>query len=466
MFEIAKTQGGYADAPNPLLLQAMTKGPRLTALVVFTGADGAYPSGGLIADAAGDLFGATGGDGTNNDGTVFEIAKTQDGYASTPTTLVDFTGDNGSIPNGGLVFDAAGDLFGTTFEGGASGRGTVFEIAKTQGGYAGAPTTLVSFAGADGEYPTGELLTDAAGDLFGTTSDGGGGNFGTVFEIANTGGGYASAPTTLVSFTGADGKYPGAGLIADAAGDLFGTTEAGGANNDGTVFEIGKTEGGYADTPAVLVSFTNADGTTSHSSLIFDAAGDLFGTTQAGGADDSGTVFEIVKTDGGYADAPTILVSFTGPGGGGPSGGLIFDAAGDLFGTTLEGGIRNHGTAFEIAKTDGGYAGEVTTLVDFRPSRGASPTGALIADAAGDLFGTAGEGGVDGDGAVFEITHSGFVPPTAPPTPAEIARPLPLGAAFVQAMASHAASGAGSTRPAILAVRDDSRALIAPHDIA
>ena len=140
----------------------------------------------------------------------------------TLTPLVSFNGTNGSEPSSGLVADSAGDLFGTTYSGGTSGDGTVFEIAKTASGYASTPTTLVSFNGADGAYPFASLTADSAGDLFGTTTLGGANGDGTVFEIAKTASGYASTPTTLVSFNGANGSEPFADLIADSAGDLFG----------------------------------------------------------------------------------------------------------------------------------------------------------------------------------------------------------------------------------------------------
>jgi uncharacterized repeat protein (TIGR03803 family) len=171
---------------------------------------------------------------------VFEIAKTGSGYASTPTTLVSFDGKNGFLPVGNLIADANGDLFGTTQNAGAYGDGTVFEIAKTSSGYASTPTILVSFSGTNGVGPDGGLIADANGDLFGTTVDGGASNDGTVFEIPKTASGYASTPTTLVSFDGTNGANPDAfgSLIADANGDLFGTTSNGGANGDGTVFEI------------------------------------------------------------------------------------------------------------------------------------------------------------------------------------------------------------------------------------
>jgi hypothetical protein len=173
-----------------------------------------------------------------------------------------------------------------------------------------------------------------------------------VFEIAKTAHGYASSPTTLVSFNGANGVNPLAGLIADAHGDLFGTTAYGGAYGDGTVFEIVKTAHGYANTPTTLVSFNGTDGASPWSgSLIAHAHGDLFGTTSFGGANDVyGTVFEIAKTAHGYASTPTTLVNFNGTNGAFPVGSLIADDQGDLFGTTARGGTSTtgDGTVFEI----------------------------------------------------------------------------------------------------------------------
>jgi uncharacterized repeat protein (TIGR03803 family) len=164
--------------------------------------------------------------GSDRCDTVFEIAKTAHGYASTPITLVSFDGTNGGQPIGGLIADAHGDLFGTTQVDGANGQGTVFEIAKTAHGYASTPTTLVGFDGTNGAQPIGGLIADAHGDLFGTTLSGGAHDRGTVFEIAKTAHGYASTPTILVSFNGANGAGPHAGLIAGShrskTGPLYG----------------------------------------------------------------------------------------------------------------------------------------------------------------------------------------------------------------------------------------------------
>src|SRR5271165_4992035 len=336
--------------------------PTLTTLVGFNGFNGLFPDDVLIADAAGDLFGTTSGNGSkgeNPDGTVFEIANTSTGYASFPTTLVSFNGTDGANPWAGLIADAAGNLFGTTEGGGANGEGTVFEIAKTSTGYATTPTKLVSFDGTNGEFPSAGLTADAAGNLFGTTV-GGFKDDGTVFEITNTSTGYAHTPITLVSFNGTNGESPKAGLISNAAGDLFGTTSRGGPNfdstsflltGDGTVFEIANSSTGYASTPATLVSFNGTNGSGPFGGLIADADADLFGTTEIGGTSGDGTVFGIASTGTGYADTPITLVSFNGADGAYPGAGLLTNRAGDLFGTTTQDGAGGQGTVFELTGT-------------------------------------------------------------------------------------------------------------------
>ena len=287
---------------------------------------------------------------------MFEIKKTAGGYASTPTTLISFTGGaDGAEPKGSLIADTNGDLFGTTRFGGANGAGAVFEIAKTASGYASTPTTLVSFTGlADGGNPVSSLLADANGDLFGTTSS-------TVFEIKKTAAGYANTPTILANF---ETQVPFGSLIADSRGDLFLTTKGGGSVNGGAVFEIVKTAAGYASTPITLASFQDlSDGLAPVGSLIMDANGDLFGTTSGSTASPlltatDGTVFEIKKTPTGYASAATALVFFDGADGAAPQAGLIADASGHLFGTTAEGGANGGGTVFEV--TDSGFATTAT----------------------------------------------------------------------------------------------------------
>jgi uncharacterized repeat protein (TIGR03803 family) len=390
--------------------------------------------------------------------------------AANLTTLYNFCSlancTDGAVPYTGLIIDANGNLFGTTTGGGNStncpiGCGTVFEIVNngTRAApiYASSPKILVSFCTqpscTDGRDPQGSLIADANGNLFGTTKEGGnstncpGLGCGTVFEIANNGPStapsYASSLITLVSFCAlpycADGEEPNPGLIADPNGNLFGTTLGGGAHLQscfggpcGTVFEIvnngTRAAPSYASSPKTLVSFCAlpncADGYYPTHGLIADANGNLFGTTLVGGEYGRGTVFEIVNngpsTAPSYASSLITLVSFCVlpycADGQQPASTLIAGAVENLFGTTTEGGGQgSNGTAFEIAKTPGtptGYASTPTTLISFNFTDGSAPLDRLVADPNGNLFGTTTGGGACRAGTVFEITSSGFIPPS------------------------------------------------------
>jgi uncharacterized repeat protein (TIGR03803 family) len=373
----------------------------LTTLLTFNSTDGAFP-GGLVADGNGDLFGTTqGGSAGLVDGTVFELVNNNGTY--TLNTLVTFNGGNGPNPTG-LIADANGDLFDTT-------AGSVFELVNNNGTYT--LNTLSNFGGGN------KLLADANGDFFGTTAGGGSNNDGTAFELVNNNGAYTV--NTLVNFNGSNGSEPYSGLIADANGDLFGTTAYGGLYQgitikNGTVFELVNNNGTY--TVNTLVNFNGApnNGSEPYAGLIADANGDLFGTTDSGGPSDAGTVFELVNNNGTYT--LNTLVNFNGSNGLNPYAGLIADANGDLFGTTGKGGSNNDGTVFELVNNNGAYT--LNTLVNFNGIDGAIPKASLIADANGNLFGTtqAGgpgpAGGPNYVGTVFEITNSGFV--TVQPT--------------------------------------------------
>jgi hypothetical protein len=398
--------------------------PTLNVLASFNTGAAAFPISGVIADSAGNLFGVTYQGGTGA-GSVYEIVKTAGGYASTPLTLASFSGPDGAYPSGRLFLDSDGNLIGTTQYGGAGyagpahlGDGTVFELAKTAGGYASAPTVLVSFSeSVNGAWPFAGVIADSAGNLLGVTHGDGNGDFGTVFEIAKTAGGYASTSTRLASLVAdANLAYPAGPLMIDAAGNLFGTGSQG-VTGGGGVFEIAKTAGGYASTASLLGYFTGPNGYTPLGGLVADPAGDLFGTTSVGGAYNDGTVFEMVKTAGGYG-APTTLVSFNFTDGSAPYRSLIIDAAGNLFGTTYNGGITStdnpngYGTVFEVAKTVTGYSSTPITLAQFSGANGSEPISALIVDGAGNLFGVTEYGGPIPNvstGTVFEVTSSGYV---------------------------------------------------------
>jgi uncharacterized repeat protein (TIGR03803 family) len=373
-----------------------------TVLYSFTGgADGGSPYAGLIRDSAGNLYGTTLGGGACGNGTVFMLNKT-----GKETVLYSFTGGaDGAGPFAGLVRDAAGNLYSTTIDGGSSSAcqghacGVVFKLDES-----GNETVLYSFnGGADGEYPYAGLVRDAKGDLYGTTAFGGGGgcpNYfsgcGTVFKLDATG-----EETVLYSFTGTggDGAYPYAGLVLDAAGNLYGTTAQGGTyacnygeNGCGTVFKLDKT-----GKETVLYTVTDTHGAYPYAGLVRDAASNLYGTTLGGDGSGRGRVFKLDK-----AGKETVLHSFTGTGGDGeyPYAGLVRDAKGNLYGTTWSGGTHGSGTVFELDKT-----GKETVLYSFTGGAdGAWPWAGLALDANGNLYGTTVIDGASGYGTVFELT--------------------------------------------------------------
>jgi hypothetical protein len=404
VYEIQNTSTGYAATSSTLA--------SLGASPVVDGVIDASPMGGLITDKTGNLFGATYSGGVTGGGSIFEIAKVGSTYASSPISLASV---DGFIANT-ITMDASGNLFGVSSGYGSLFNGSIFEIVKTASGYAGTPTVLTDFSGGatTGYGAVGGLLIDSAGNLFGATSYGGTGGGGTIFEIAKTASGYASMPTALVDFSGV-GSSPNGYLIADSAGDLFGTAN-GGAGGQGWVFEIAKTASGYASSPTSLMSFAGFSPVLGPA--VIDAAGDLFGVGITLGSPldpnptSTGVIYELVKTAAGYAASPTILATFAGGiDGTSPIGGVIMDAAGNLFGTVTDGGANGLGAVYEIVKTASGYAATPKILMSFDGTDGSDPNGGLVADAKGNLYGTTSLGGANGGGAAFMVADSGYQVP-------------------------------------------------------
>jgi uncharacterized repeat protein (TIGR03803 family) len=359
--------------------------------------DGLNPSGGLILDAAGNLYGTTVWGGTYGRGTVFELIPKAGGGGWTEKVLYSFNPNvkDAVNPTAGLIFDAAGNLYGTAEGGGSYGLGAVFElIPRPRGGWA--EKVLHSFiGGTDGAVPAAGLILDHAGSLFGTTA------FGTAFELTPTATGHWRE-TILHEFgTGTDGSEPYGGLVFDAVGNLYGTTFLGGANNGGTVFELKPAAGG-GWTETVLYSFNlNAFGSGSYplAGLILDAAGNLYGTTNY-----NSTVFELTPTAGG-SWTETVLHTFssTGTDGYGPMAAVIFDTTGNLYGTTTSGGLYIYGTVFELTPASDGIWTETLPHNFGNGTDGTDPRAGLIFDPAGNLYGTTSYGGAYNGGTVFEI---------------------------------------------------------------
>lgn len=313
----------------------------------FTGGtEGNFPiwAGSLIRDSKGNFYGTTFEGGEHGGGTVFEISVSDAGPKY--TVLYSFPGaeGDGSQPDSGLVFDSSGNLYGTTVQGGTRNYGTVYELSPDSNG-TWTEEVLYSFQGlpGDGSYPTFPLVIDALGTLYGTTSDGGSAGFGTVFTLSRSGNTWSK--NIIYSFSGPDGDEPN-GVTLDAVGNVYGTTLYGGTDEVGTVFELTQRAGIW--TESMLYSFTyngngRADGAFPIGGVTLDTAGNLYGTTNYGGSGTAcppgscGAVYELKNANGMWTE--TILYSFLGGEDGSlPYAGVTLDAAGNLYGTTAFGG--------------------------------------------------------------------------------------------------------------------------------
>ncbi len=357
-----------------------TTGATFITLKSFTYVDGENPSAGLIQGTDGYLYGTAPLGGAHQSGTIFKT----DTAGATFTVLHDFAYSDGSYPYAGLLQGTDGSLYGTTYEGGANGYGTIFKIDTTGATF----TSLHSFTDTDGAFPYGRLVQGSDGNLYGTASGGGASQMGTIFKI-DTGG---TALTTVHDLTADDGVTPYAGLIQGTDGYLYGTTDQGGAGGYGTIF---KTDTGGAAF-STLHSFSGDDGANPNfAGLSQGADGNLYGTTSAGGVGGFGTIFKIDIA----GDTFSTLHSFSGDDGATPHSGVIQGTDGNLYGTTFAGGKDQTGKIF---RTDTAGA-TFTILHSFVGSDGANPYGGLLQGADGNLYGTTYAGG-DSAGVVFRIS--------------------------------------------------------------
>lgn len=371
-----------------------------TVLHSFTGMqDGEYPYAGLTLDRAGNLYGATpvsyGGEGP---GAVFKMSRKNGNWTFAPIFNSGSFGNVTIGPNGSLYITG---VYGE----GRNGAGSVFNLQPPQHFL---PNLLAPWTGTvlhvfegnnDGAGPWGGVVFDGAGDIYGTTTAGLNGDrgSGTVYELTPSSGGYTES--VIYAFSGNDGAYPLSTLFIDAAGNLWGTTVEGGAYGDGTVFELSHSSSGWSET--FLYSFTGgADGANPYGGLIADAAGNLYGATpgpyQAGVG---GTIFKLTPSAGSW----TLSTIYTLANGGdecGPRGTPAMDAAGNIYDTTTC--IPGYGSVFKLTYINGVW--NYTTLHNFSGNDGQYPQSGVTLDANGNVYGTTLYGGIYGNGGVFEIT--------------------------------------------------------------
>lgn len=385
-----------------------------TLLHTFTGPDGADPAGGLTMDRAGRLYGTTVyGGGSPDLGTVFQLSRKGTGWIFNHLYTFDGNSTNdGARPFAGLTIGPDGSFYGTTYEegGGCSltnhGCGTVYNLRPPASACKTAlcpwaETVIYRFAGGrDGAAPGyGNLVFDQAGNVYGTTSNGGVSG-GTVFELTPSNGGWTES--VLYVFRGGDdGAVPWGGLVLDKAGNLYGTTYKGGGKGCsgggcGTVFELTPSGSGWTET--ILYSFQGgSDGYAPSAGLVFDQSGNLYGATLFGGSGHGGTVFELTPSNGTWIF--NLLYSLSSSEG--PYDSLVFDAAGNLYGTAAQ--DDGAGLVFELTPGSGGWT--YTALHKFTGDYdGEAPLGSPLVDASGNVYGTALNGGADSIGTVWEIT--------------------------------------------------------------
>ncbi len=329
--------------------------------------------------------------------------------AAQEKVLHSFGGSGDGIdPVAGLVFDTEGNLYGTTSSGGALFNGTVFEL-KQRGDGTWVDTVLHSFgAGTDGADPHAGLTMDGAGNLYGTTKDGGLHGYGTVFEMSRTqGGDWQEKLLHSFKFSLSQAMYPESGVIMDGAGNLYGTSYYGGIHGYGTVYELSpNNDGGWTERAIHSFNDNGKDGSQPQSGLLFDAEGNLYGTTYMRGIHYEGAAFQLTpEGNGNWSER--VMHSFGGGSDGvQPYAGLISDAAGKLYGTTYYGGIHQTGTVFELSPNgSGGWTERVLHSFD-RDDRtdGAYPIAPLLVDGNGNLYGTTFNGGIHDEGTVFELS--------------------------------------------------------------
>jgi len=345
--------------------------------------DGAWPTAGPVFDSAGNLYGTTEGGGASLAGLVWELKHTKNAWKE--SVLYTFTGgDDGSAPTGSLVLDKKGNVYGTANTGGSAGSGTVFELSPSKGSWKF--HLLYTFQGGnDGAHPTfGGLILDKAGNLYGTTEMGGSAGTGTVFEVSPAKNGWTKA--TLYSFAGgSDAADPLTGLAMDKSGNLYGATVSGGTDEAGAVFELKQKNKAW--TESVIYSFTGgADGAyPEFGAVVLDKSGRIYGTAAGGGTYNQGVVYSLKHSAGGWTES--VLYTFTGGNDGGqPFAGLAFNKAGNLFGAAAYLGADGAGTVFTLTKAK---AWKEKTIYSFTGgSDGKYPYGGIVFDSKGNLYST------------------------------------------------------------------------------
>jgi uncharacterized repeat protein (TIGR03803 family) len=404
----------------------MARAQTFTVIHSFTGGtDGGLPLTGLTVANDGKLYGTAWVGGVQNGncslgcGLIFQLVNSGGGWTETP--LYEFEGGlDGANPQGRPIVQPNATLVGSTENGGggqctgfAAGCGTIFtlRLSLAASGNLWDENVLYRFqGGSDGGDPFGDVLLDAAGNIYGTTQIGGfstnctpeGVGCGTAWELSHSGGNWTKA--MLWGFgDGTDGIEPFDGLHFDRAGNLYGSTYTGGTYEGGIVFQLTPQGGSWSE--SILYNFTgNGDGGLPHSGIYVDGSGNLFGATTDGGSGLGGTVFELNHAGGAWDFSVIQSLSSGGTRQCGPVRDLVADAAGNFYGTTRCDGANQLGNVFELSPSGNGRW-TYTSLHDFSGPDGSGPFGNIVIGQDGNLYGTTSKGGQYNDGVIFVITR-------------------------------------------------------------
>jgi uncharacterized repeat protein (TIGR03803 family) len=369
------------------------------------GSDGSEPwSNYFIADAKGNLYSVTASGGSYSAGVVFMLTP-----AGKETVLYEFKGQSngdGASPHGRLVFDAQGNLYGTTQGGGTNDTGTVYELTPAQGGgWTEKVLYTFSAAGTDGANPSAGLVIAKDGTMYSTTANGGAGGAGAIFSLKRTSKGWKQKVIHSLNYPG-DGGYPYDGLMMDASGNLYGAAPAGGSSGYGVIYRLSQGKQGWTET--VIHNFTDQNGDGSGLywiDLISDGAGNIYGATSFGGTNTTGNVWELVYSKSKKTYTESILYEFGASGSGdgnNPYGGLAMDSKGNLYGTTVNGGTGGIGMVYQLTKQWKTW--KETALHEFAGGAdGSQPTGNLYIDGKGRLYGMAEMGGSSNQGVAYRV---------------------------------------------------------------
>jgi uncharacterized repeat protein (TIGR03803 family) len=407
---VRRIANAFASTMALMLLMQAAQAQTFSVLHYFTGgSDGEFPFAGVTIGPGGVLYGTTSGS-ENNDGTVFKLSQVNSSWVFSP--LYEFTGgSNGRNPLGGVLIGPNGTLYGTTEYGGDKNNGTVYGLSPPPAFCNSMPcywneTVLHAFtSGLDGESPGTSLAFDQAGDIYGTTGIGGMYGHGVAFELTPSRGGWAEDILLYTFGYRTDGAEPDGGVVFDTAGNVYGTTFEGGIYAAGTIYRLTPSNGGWVED--ALFIFNGANGNGPAGNLVLDASGSLYGAAVGGGRNDFGVIFKLAPSDGGWTYS--LLYSFSSFCQ--PWSGVTMDAAGNIFGACYEGGADQGGWIFEL--TNCSQTCTLVDLHDFNGIEGAESYGAPVLDADGNLYGTTlvggtGYGNCDGGcGVVWEIAGVG-----------------------------------------------------------